>query len=52
MIYATMCIGNKWLNKYRDTINVFSSKNHLEILTDTPSGLTGFSHYPIRKKYI
>ena len=24
MIYATMCIGNKWLNKYRDTINVFS----------------------------
>ena len=51
MIYATMCIGNKWLNKYRDTINVFSSKNHLEILTDTPSGLTG-SHITLYERNI
>jgi len=51
MIYATMCIGNKWLNKYRDTINVFSSKNHLEILTDNPSGLTG-SHITLYERNI
>ena len=51
MIYATMCIGNRWLNKYQDTINVFSSKNHLEILTDNPIGLTG-SHITLYERNI
>jgi len=34
MIYATMCVGSKWTTKYQHIINAFSSKNHLEVLTD------------------
>ena len=36
MIYATMCIGKEWIEKYKETINNFSNKNKLHILTDKP----------------
>ena len=36
MIYATMCIGKEWIEKYKETINNFSNKNKLHILTDEP----------------
>ena len=36
MIYATMCIGKEWIDKYKETINNFSNKNKLHILTDEP----------------
>ena len=29
-----MCVGSKWTTKYQHIINAFSSKNHLEVLTD------------------
>ena len=34
MIYATMCVGNKWTNKYKTSINNFSKENTLHIFTD------------------
>lgn len=34
MIYATMCIGKEWIDKYKNIINNFSQKNKLHILTD------------------
>lgn len=34
MIYATMCIGEEWIDKYTDSINEFSKSNTLHILTD------------------
>jgi len=46
-----MCVGTKWLTKYQDIINAFSSKNHLEILTDNPSGLIG-SHITLYERNV
>ena len=46
-----MCVGTKWLTKYQNTINAFSSKNHLEILTDNPNGLTG-SHITLYERNV
>jgi hypothetical protein len=46
-----MCVGTKWLTRYQHTLNVFSSKNHLEILTDNPNGLTG-SHITLYERDI
>ena len=46
-----MCVGTKWLTKYQDTLNAFSSKNHLEILTDNPSGLIG-SHITLYERNV
>lgn len=34
MIYATMCIGKKWIDKYKDTINDFAKSNIVHVLTD------------------
>lgn len=34
MIYATMCIGSDWADKYKKSISNFSKKNKLHILTD------------------
>ncbi len=34
MIYATMCVGKKWVKKHKDQINKFSKTNTLHILTD------------------
>lgn len=37
MIYATMCIGQNWIDKYKDIINEFSKSNTIHILTDVIS---------------
>jgi hypothetical protein len=37
MIYATMCIGNEWVSKYKDSINRFAKQNTLFVLTDNIS---------------
>ena len=36
MIYSTMCIGNEWVAKFKDSINKFGKDNTLYILTDLP----------------
>ena len=36
MIYSTMCIGNEWVTKFKDSINKFGKDNTLYILTDLP----------------
>lgn len=46
-----MCVGSKWTTKYQHIINAFSSKNHLEILTDNPSGLIG-SHITLYERNV
>ena len=35
MIFATMCIGKEWVEKYKNIINDFSQHNKLHILTDS-----------------
>ena len=37
MIYATMCIGKEWIEKYKEAINHFSKNHTLHILTDDTS---------------
>lgn len=37
MIYATMCIGSDWVNKFKNSINNFANKHSLYILTDLPN---------------
>ena len=34
MIYATMCVGSDWINRFKEDINKFSTTNSLHILTD------------------
>lgn len=36
MIYCTMCIGPKWVDVFKDTINRFAKNNELYVLTDIP----------------
>lgn len=36
MIYVTVCIGAKWNSEYKSSIQEFSRKNELYILTDFP----------------
>ena len=36
MIYCTMCIGPKWVNVFKDSINRFAEINELYVLTDIP----------------
>ena len=36
MIYCTMCIGPKWVNVFKDSINRFAKSNELYVLTDIP----------------
>ena len=37
MIYSTMCIGKKWVDKFKNSINNFGRKNTLYVLTDLPN---------------
>ncbi len=37
MIYATMCVGEYWIEKFKNNINNFSKKNNIHILTDDTS---------------
>ena len=36
MIYCTMCIGSKWVDVFKDSINRFAKNNELYVLTDIP----------------
>lgn len=36
MIYATMCVGDRWNTTHQSSINNFSKNNKLHILTDLP----------------
>mgnify|MGYP001599901571 CR=1 FL=1 len=51
MIYATMCVGSKWTTKYQHIINAFSSKNHLEVLTDNTSFENCICHHYTREVF-
>jgi hypothetical protein len=35
MIYASMCVGPSWVSSYKESINKFSEKNELHLLTDS-----------------
>jgi hypothetical protein len=37
MIYATMCIGSEWCEKYYNSINTFAETETVHILTDNPT---------------
>ena len=37
MIYATMCIGDKWIQKHKESIIGFGKNNKLFVLTDNPN---------------
>ena len=36
MIYCTMCIGSKWVDVFKSSINRFANNNELYVLTDIP----------------
>ena len=37
MIYATMCVGSEWIDRFKKSINEFSKSNELHLLTDDKS---------------
>lgn len=45
MIYATMCVGKEWIEKYKTSINNFSKKNTLHILTDNTETFQNTTSY-------
>lgn len=41
MIYATVCVGEKWCERFSLDINKFAADNQIHVLTDLPNYFTG-----------
>lgn len=50
MIYATMCVGSDWISLYKDSIQNFSKKNELHILTDSYDSFINCNVYEYDKE--